>query len=237
MRLAACSPLGAPQIPNRGQDGRRTHYAEDKGTAEHRKPVKPHLRIGLTAVNSSSMPSTMRELQAKTSVSKAGQSPKTSWSEHQQNTCQNRLFHANASVPRDVSFGGRSSMDFASSSYWAVEAGKKRDMAGTAAVSQRRAEHIPPLPGGKGRTSSVRKAAPLIRRCSATFPRGEGMVIHADTAAARHRRACFEVQTQQLEACENQQYRNDNIRYAGDDVVRRSRCPQERTAAYRASLR
>ena len=29
----------------------------------------------------------------------------------------------------------------------------------------------------------------------------------------------FGVQAQQLEACENQQCRNDNIRYAGDDVV------------------
>ena len=36
-------------------------------------------------------------------------------------------------------------------------------------MAKPRAGHVPPLPGGKGRTSSVRKAT-LIRRCGATFP-------------------------------------------------------------------
>ena len=93
-------------------------------------------------------------------------------------------------------------------------------MAGTAAVGQRRAEHVPALPGGKGRTSGVRKAAlhPALRR--RLPPKGEGRALFM-----RIRRKLvvavflFGVQTQQLEARENQQCRNDNIRYAGDDVV------------------
>ena len=64
-------------------------------------------------------------------------------------------------------------------------------MAGTAAVGQRRAEHIPPLPGGKGRTSSVRKAAPHPALRCRLPPKREGIVIHADTAAAHRRGFSF----------------------------------------------
>ena len=82
-------PLGAPQIPNRGQDGRRAHYAEDKGTAEHRKPVKPHLRIGLTAVEQ------QLDAQHDENCRRKPQYPKQVKAghqlvEHQQNACQNQ---------------------------------------------------------------------------------------------------------------------------------------------------
>ena len=93
-------------------------------------------------------------------------------------------------------------------------------MAGTAAVGQRRAEHIPPLPGGKGRTSGVRKAAPHPALRCRLPPKGEGralfMRIRRQLVIAVLR---FGVQAQQLDTRENQQCRNDNIRYAGDDVV------------------
>ena len=93
-------------------------------------------------------------------------------------------------------------------------------MAGTAAVGQRRAEHIPPLPCGKRQTGGVRKAAPHPALRRHLPPKGEGRALFM-----RIRRKLvvavflFRVQTQQLEARENQQCRNDNIRYAGDDVV------------------
>ncbi len=76
-----------------------------------------------------------------------------------------------------------------------------------------------PYPAAKGgRAASVRLSP--IRRCGAASPKGEGIALFM-----RIRRKLvvavflFGVQTQQLEARENQQCRNDNIRYAGDDVV------------------
>ena len=77
----------------------------------------------------------------------------------------------------------------------------------------------PPYPEVEA-TQAAFSQPPLIRRCGATFPKGEGralfMRIRRQLVIAVLR---FGVQTQQLEACENQQCRNDNIRYAGDDVV------------------
>ena len=77
-----------------------------------------------------------------------------------------------------------------------------------------------PYPAAKGRRAASVNP-PLIRRCGATFPpKGEGRALFM-----RIRRKLvvavflFGVQTQQLEARENQQCRNDYIRYAGDDVV------------------
>ena len=64
-------------------------------------------------------------------------------------------------------------------------------MAGTAAVGQRRAGHVPPLPGGKRQTSGVRKAAPHPALRCRLPPKGKGIVIHADTAEARRRGFSF----------------------------------------------
>ena len=63
--------------------------------------------------------------------------------------------------------------------------------AAAAVVGQRRAGHVPPLPGGKGQTSGVRKAAPHPALRCRLPPRGEGIVIHADTAEARRRGFSF----------------------------------------------
>ena len=51
----------------------------------------------------------------------------------------------------------------------------------------------PPAPprGGKGRTSSVRKAVPHPALRCRLPPKGEGIVIHADTAEAHRRGFSF----------------------------------------------
>ena len=167
-------PLGAPQIPHRGQDGRRAHYAEDKGTAEHRQPVKPHLRIGLTAVEQ------QLDTQHDENCRRKPQYPKQVKAghqlvDHQQNACQNQhqrkrqrshaacLFRGGFFVHDSItSFILRCTVGAGHARPARVWRAQRRWVSGGRDMSR-------PYPAAKGRrAASVRP--PLIRRCGVAFP-------------------------------------------------------------------